>query len=62
MPTYVQLERPAGRREEGAKLNEGYHVGRFTAEEAKEFAAMMGEEFMKHWEKFQKVGFDAAKS
>ena len=54
MPTFVRFEKEPQLKQDGFKVDEGYHIKNITREEAEEFAHLMKKEFIKHWEKFQK--------
>lgn len=49
MPNFFSYEMPAGKKEDGVKLNTSIPISELTEEEANEFADMMRAEFIKHW-------------
>lgn len=51
MPNYVRFEKPPGLKQDGIKSEEAFDIANFTFEEAEEFAALMFQAFMEHWEK-----------
>jgi len=50
MPNFFFYEEKPGRMEDGFKQKESHPITDFTKEEAEEFAELMKETFMKHWE------------
>ena len=57
MPNFVRFEKPAGLKQDGFKVDEGYDIANFTKQEAEDFAELMYRTFMEHWEKRKsKVG------
>ncbi len=53
MPSFVQFKRKPGLRQDGINLDQGFPIRDFTKEEAHEFAELIKQEFIKHWEKQQ---------
>lgn len=51
MPNFVRFEMPAGEKQDGIKLDEGYDIANFTREEAEQYGELMKSEFIKHWVK-----------
>ena len=50
MPQYIQLDKPAGLRQDGISFDKGIPIRDLTRDEALEYAELMKETFMKHWE------------
>lgn len=50
MPNFFQYKVPPGKRQDGLKLNHSIPISELNEEEAIEFAEMMKQEFLKHWE------------
>ena len=50
MPNFIRFQTPPGKRQDGFKIDEGYDIANFDEEEAKEFAKLMYDTFMKHWQ------------
>jgi len=53
MPNFVQFESDPVKREEGFTPKEGYPIAKFTREEAEQYAELMKQAFIKHWESKQ---------
>lgn len=53
MPNFVRFKNEAGLRQDGFKVNEGFPIKNFTREEAEEYAELMKQTFIKHWESKQ---------
>jgi len=51
MPNFVRFEKEPKLRQEGFKVDEGFDIANFTKEEADEFAVLMHDKFLEHWEK-----------
>jgi hypothetical protein len=49
MPNFVRFEKPAGLKQEGFKMDEGYDIANFTEEEANQYAELMRKAFIEHW-------------
>lgn len=50
MPNFVRLKHEAGLRQDGFKIDQGYHIGNFTRQEAEEYGELMKQTFIRHWE------------
>ena len=50
MPNYVRFEKPVGLKQDGFKSEEGFPISDFTKEEAEEYAELMKQEFLRHWQ------------
>jgi hypothetical protein len=53
MPNFVRFEKELGLREDGFKVNKGFSINNFTIDEAYEYAELMKQTFIKHWEEKQ---------
>lgn len=53
MPNFLLFEQKPGLRQDGMREKEGIRVEELTKEQAEEFAEMMKQEFIKHWESKQ---------
>ncbi len=53
MPNFVRFEKEAQLRQEGFKVDEGFHIKNFTPEEAIEFAELMKQTFLDHYHTFK---------
>ncbi len=49
MPNFVRFKKEAGLRQDGFKVDEGFDIANFTADEAAEFAELMRLTFLEHW-------------
>ena len=49
MPNFVRFKKEAGLRQDGFKTDDGFAIENFTEQEAKEYAELMRDTFMKHW-------------
>lgn len=49
MPNFVRFEQPAGNRQDGPKELPGMDIADFTEEEAKEYAQLMYDTFLRHY-------------
>lgn len=54
MPNFVRFKRDPGLRQDGFKVDEGFPIKDFTRQEAEEYAELMKQTFIKHWEGKQK--------
>lgn len=50
MPNFVRFKKEAGLRQDGFKVDEGFPIKNFTKEEAEEYAELMKQTFIKHWQ------------
>jgi hypothetical protein len=50
MPNYVRFKKEAGLKQDGFKVDDGFDIKNLTREEAEEFAELMKQTFIKHWE------------
>lgn len=55
MPNFVRFKQEAALRQDGYKVNEGFPIKDFTIDEAYEYAELMKQTFIKHWEDKQKT-------
>lgn len=53
MPNFVVIKKPVGVRQDGFQPNNGFPVKDFTRKEAEEYAELMKQTFIKHWESMQ---------
>lgn len=53
MPNFVRFKKLAGLRQDGFKVDEGFPIKNFTKEEAEEYAELMKQTFIKHWQEKQ---------
>jgi len=53
MPNFAVFKNEAGLRQDGFKVSEGFPIKDFTKEEAYEYAELMKQTFIKHWESKQ---------
>ncbi len=53
MPNFVRFKQEAGLKQDGFKVDDGYPIKDFSLEEAKEYAQLMYDSFLKHWESKQ---------
>ena len=49
MPNFVRFKKEAGLKQDGFKIDEGFDIADFTEQEAKEYAKLMYDTFLKHW-------------
>lgn len=54
MPDFVKFKKEPGAREDGFKVDDGFPIENFTAEEAAEYAELMKQTFLEHWQSKQK--------
>lgn len=50
MPNFIRFKQEAGIRQDGYKLTEAFPISNLTMDEAYEFAELMKQTFIKHWE------------
>jgi uncharacterized protein YkvS len=50
MPNFIRFKQEAGLRQDGYKINEGFPISNLTIDEAYEYAELMKQTFIKHWE------------
>ncbi len=55
MPNFVMFKQEEALKQDGFKVGEGFAIADFTIEQAEEFADLMRSEFLKHWERKQKM-------
>lgn len=53
MPNFVRFKKEVGLKQDGFKVDEGFPIKNFTKEEAEEYAELMKQTFIKHWEEKQ---------
>ena len=53
MPNFVRFVKEARLRQDGFKVDEGFNIKNFTREEAEEYAELMKQTFILHWEEKQ---------
>ncbi len=51
MPNFVRFKKEAGLRQDGFKVEQGFPIEKFTRAEAEEYAELMKQTFIKHYEK-----------
>jgi hypothetical protein len=49
MPNFYKIEERYGTKQQGFTTSTGYDIKDFTEDEAKEYAQMMYNTFLKHW-------------
>lgn len=49
MPNFISIKMPVGKRQDGMKST-GIDVAELTKEQAEEYAELMKESFIKHWQ------------
>jgi hypothetical protein len=54
MPNYARFKKEPGLRQDGFKADGGYPIEKLTKEEAAEYAELMKQAFIEHWEAKQK--------
>jgi len=54
MPNFARFKKESGLRQDGFKSEDGFPIEDFTADEAYEYAELMKQTFIKHWENKQK--------
>lgn len=54
MPDVVYFKQQAGLKQDGFKTDDGFPVANFTEKEAKEYAELMKQTFISHWQSLQK--------
>lgn len=50
MPNFVRFKKEVGLRQDGFKVDEGFPIVNFTKQEAEEYAELMKQTFIKHWQ------------
>lgn len=53
MPDFVRFKREPSLKQDGFKVDGGFPISKFTREEAEEYAELMKQTFIKHWEEKQ---------
>lgn len=54
MPNFVRFKKEVGLKQDGFKVDEGFPISDFTIDEAYEYAELMKQTFIKHWEEKHK--------
>jgi len=50
MPNFIRFKQEAGLKQDGFRLNEAFPISNLTMDEAYEYAELMKQTFIKHWE------------
>ena len=50
MPNFVRFKKEAGLRQDGFTVDDGFPITNFTKEEAEEYAELMKQTFLVHWQ------------
>lgn len=53
MPNFVRFKNEVGLKQDGFKVNDGFPIQKFTAEEAIEYGELMKQTFIQHWKNKQ---------
>ena len=53
MPNFARFKKEPALKQDGFKIDDGFPIAEFTEDEAYEYAELMKQTFIKHWESKQ---------